>query len=70
VKREHPGINTADSPTSGGRSVGIVRWRTKTPELWLYGYTYRHTFAIVQAKLKWLILRMRKVTTLKITLTI
>jgi hypothetical protein len=21
------------SPTSGGRSVGIVRWRTKTPEL-------------------------------------
>jgi hypothetical protein len=21
------------SPTNGGRSVGIVRWRTKTPEL-------------------------------------
>jgi hypothetical protein len=23
------------SPTSGGRSVGIVRWRTKTPEFFV-----------------------------------
>jgi hypothetical protein len=34
------------SPTSGGRSVGVVRWRTKVPEFFTvfllnkYSYTY------------------------------
>jgi hypothetical protein len=32
------------SPTSGGRSVGIVRWRTKAPEFDSSDETNRETF--------------------------
>jgi hypothetical protein len=28
------------SPTSGGRSVGIVRWRTKAPEFVYFVFIY------------------------------